>query len=86
MCHQPLASVSMLAVVLALVWVMPVSLVGQTASPLRTAWGDPDLQGTFTNKTITPFERPTALAGKGVPDGRRGRRTRANPSGGGRRP
>ena len=62
--HQPLASVSMLAVVLALVWVMPVSLVGQTASPLRTAWGDPDLQGTFTNKTITPFERPTALAGK----------------------
>ena len=30
----------------------------------RTSWGDPDLQGTFTNKTITPFERPIALAGK----------------------
>ena len=40
------------------------SLAGQTAAPLRTAWGDPDLQGTFTNKTITPFERPTELAGK----------------------
>ena len=32
--------------------------------PLRTAWGDPDLQGTWTNETITPFERPAALAGK----------------------
>ena len=30
----------------------------------RTSWGDPDLQGVFTNKTITPFERPTDLAGK----------------------
>jgi hypothetical protein len=30
----------------------------------RTAWGDPDLQGTWTNETITPFERPTALANK----------------------
>jgi hypothetical protein len=27
-------------------------------------WGDPDLQGTWTNETITPFERPPALAGK----------------------
>jgi len=62
--HQSLAAASNLAVVLALVLVMPVSLVGQTASPFRTAWGQPDLQGTFTNKTITPFERPTALAGK----------------------
>ncbi len=24
----------------------------------RTAWGDPDLQGMWTNETITPFERP----------------------------
>jgi hypothetical protein len=29
---------------------------------LRTPWGDPDLQGTWTNETITPFERPAALA------------------------
>ena len=28
----------------------------------RTAWGDPDIQGIWTNETITPFERPTALA------------------------
>jgi hypothetical protein len=24
---------------------------------LRTSWGDPDLQGTWTNTTTTPFER-----------------------------
>ena len=24
----------------------------------RTPWGEPDLQGTFSNRTITPFERP----------------------------
>src|SRR5262252_4068820 len=29
---------------------------------LRTPWGDPDLQGIWTNETITPFERPAALA------------------------
>lgn len=35
----------------------------QWTSP-RTAWGDPDLQGTWTNETITPFERPASLADK----------------------
>ena len=30
----------------------------------QTAWGDPDLQGTYTNKTITPLERPDELAEK----------------------
>lgn len=34
--------------------------------PLRTAWGDPDLQGTWTNTTMTPLERPQDLAGKAV--------------------
>ena len=39
----------------------------QKAKPwtqVRTAWGDPDLQGTWTNETITPFERPTTQANK----------------------
>ena len=39
----------------------------QKAKPwtqVRTTWGDPDLQGTWTNETITPFERPTNLASK----------------------
>jgi hypothetical protein len=33
-------------------------------SPWRTPWGDPDLQGTWTNTTTTPLERPNDLAGK----------------------
>jgi hypothetical protein len=32
----------------------------------RTADGQPDLQGIWTNVTITPLERPAALAGKSV--------------------
>jgi hypothetical protein len=35
------------------------------ASPAsQTPWGDPDLQGTWTFKTITPLERPAEFAGK----------------------
>jgi hypothetical protein len=33
-------------------------------TPPRTAWGDPDLQGTYTNKTVTPLERPAEFADK----------------------
>jgi hypothetical protein len=29
-----------------------------------TPWGEPDLQGTWTNETITPFERPRDMADK----------------------
>jgi hypothetical protein len=33
-------------------------------TPTRTAWGDPDLQGVYSNSTIVPLERPADLAGK----------------------
>jgi hypothetical protein len=33
-------------------------------NPARTPDGQPDLQGVWTNATLTPFERPEALAGK----------------------
>ncbi len=33
-------------------------------TPPNTPWGDPDLQGIFTNATVTPFERPPEFAGK----------------------
>src|SRR6476619_2437568 len=35
-------------------------------SPPRTAWGDPDLSGSYTNtsESGTPFERPAEFDGK----------------------
>jgi hypothetical protein len=36
----------------------------RTVARLRTPDGQPDLQGTWTNATITPFERPVALKDK----------------------
>ena len=32
----------------------------------RTAWGDPDLQGVWDFRSLTPMERPPELAGKAV--------------------
>ena len=32
----------------------------------RTPWGDPDLQGTWTNRTTTPLERPSEFAERSV--------------------
>jgi len=36
----------------------------KTYAPPKTPWGEPDLQGTFSNRTITPFERPANVAGR----------------------
>ncbi len=36
----------------------------KTWTPRRTPDGHPDLQGTWTTATLTPFERPQALAGR----------------------
>ena len=41
------------AILLAVVALPVVAAAGQPAVP-RTPWGDPDLQGTYTNKTVTP--------------------------------
>ena len=40
----------------------PQTAVADRASRARTPWGDPDLQGIWNNFTITPLERPEALA------------------------
>ena len=37
---------------------------GGGAEPGRTPWGDPDLQGFWTNKTTTPMERPSEYEGQ----------------------
>ena len=44
---------------------VPVTSGGQEAAH-RTPWGHPDLQGTYTNKTITPLQRPAELADRAM--------------------
>ena len=55
-----IASLRVVAVV-AVVSVGAVSAVAQTDPP-RTAWGQPDLQGVWDFRTITPMQRPERLA------------------------
>src|SRR4051812_20591012 len=45
------------------------AIVSRYAVP-RTAWGDPDLQGIYTNKyeLNTPFERPKVFEGRRMED------------------
>ena len=50
------------AAALAALLLAPAAVAAQDAP--RTPWGDPDLQGTYTNKTTTPLERPEALGDK----------------------
>ena len=43
---------------------LPVGTLAQPgAAERRTPWGDPDLQAVWTSSTLTPLERPAALAG-----------------------
>ena len=41
---------------------LPVLVAAQP--PERTPWGDPDLQGIWTNRTTTPLERPSDFEGR----------------------
>ena len=50
--------------ILAGVVLLPAPAVAQ--APERTPWGDPDLQGVWTNRTTTPLERPSEFAGRTV--------------------
>jgi hypothetical protein len=65
--YRWLLAISNLAVVIAIAALTPAEAMGQTAATrtaTRTPWGDPDLQGTWDNKSITPLERPQELADK----------------------
>src|SRR5579862_6611214 len=43
------------------------ALAGSTAwTPARTPDGQPDIQGVWTNSTLTPLERPAEFSGKAV--------------------
>ena len=70
MSHQCIASVRVLVVMVAVVSLAPIPVAGQTQTAAgtwtvpRTPDGRPDLQGMWTNATITPLERPEELGEK----------------------
>ena len=74
-------SIFSVAVAALFVWTTVVPVAGQTANAsarpaaaswtaARTPWGDPDLQGTYTNtyEDGTPLERPDQFAGRKLED------------------
>jgi hypothetical protein len=58
MCYRLAYTIGFLAVAIS------PTLPGQTAPGPRTRGGHPDLQGIWTNATLTPLERPVEFAGK----------------------
>src|SRR5262245_60203912 len=67
-----ISGLALAVVIVLLAWAAP--LAGQARATsgasaggsLRTAWGAPDLQGTWNGSTITPLERPKEFADKAV--------------------
>jgi len=59
---------ALILAVIVLVKVAPVGVAGQTSaatgSSTKTAWGDPDLQGIWTDEFQTPLQRQAKYAGK----------------------
>ena len=52
------------SVVVLILAIQAVSQVGAQNQVRRTPWGDPDLEGIWTNATLTPLQRPPELASK----------------------
>ena len=64
---------SRMCVLIAMLLVVPIVGVAQSGSNasdevLRTPDGQPDISGIFTFRTLTPLERPSALAGQDTLD------------------
>src|SRR4051794_38888231 len=63
MLYRILTPMGMPLIAIGLIVSLPAS--GQTpAKKWRTPWGDPDLQGSWSNSTTTPLERPAKYAGR----------------------
>jgi len=64
MSHRFLAALFTVTAVVLLVPLTAAAQSGASSTLPRTPWGDPDLQGVWTNHHGVPLERPNALAGK----------------------
>jgi len=61
---SPVLSALRLAMVIGAACLAGQSVDAQRYKTPRTPWGDPDLQGLWSNQTSTPLERPDALRDK----------------------
>src|SRR5438093_1112536 len=59
-----LGSVAALVTTTAIMWSASSTIYGQSSAVPRTPEGQPDLQGIWDFRTVTPLERPAELAGK----------------------
>ena len=60
MSHRLRTSLSTVAAVVVIVSLSAIPAVAQSDAP-RTAWGQPDLQGVWDFRSITPLQRPERL-------------------------
>ena len=69
-CHRSAAAgpfaIGVVAVLIAALGGAPALAQPSGGELPRTAWGDPDLQGVWDFRSLTPMERPPELAGKEV--------------------
>jgi len=64
---KPVSSALSIAVIgLLALLTLPLAALGQSSDTPRTEHGHPDLQGTYTFRTITPLNRPRELENKDV--------------------
>jgi hypothetical protein len=62
MCTRLLKSLGASAAILSLLIVLKPATGASEAPVLKTPWGEPDLQGLWTDETDTPFQRPAKYA------------------------
>jgi hypothetical protein len=54
----------MMVIAVFILSIQAISLIEAQDHSRRTPWGDPDLEGIWTNATLTPLQRPPELASK----------------------